>query len=55
VGGVWVASVTTPKRGPVAISWSAGAVPAGIRLLTVTARDAAGRTASSTVNVDVRR
>jgi hypothetical protein len=49
VAGVPVATVTTPSRGPVAIAWNTRAIANGARTVTVTAKDAAGKTGSSSL------
>jgi hypothetical protein len=53
VGGIQVATVTTPSRGPVSIAWSTSTVANGARSLTVTARDAGGKTGSTSVPITV--
>jgi hypothetical protein len=51
--GVQVAKVTG-GRGPVTIGWNTKAIANGARTLTVTVRDAAGRTATTSLPVNVR-
>jgi hypothetical protein len=54
VAGVPVATVTTPSRGPVAIAWNTRAIANGARTVTVTAKDAAGKTGSSSLALVVK-
>jgi hypothetical protein len=54
VGGLQVATVTTASRGPVSIAWKTTAVANGSQTLSVTARDAGGRTGTTAVPVVVR-
>jgi hypothetical protein len=52
--GAQTVNFTSASSGPVSIPWDTRGVPNGSRVLTATVRDAAGKTASKSVNVTVR-